>query len=498
MAIHMMNRRQFLRSASGYLLAVPLLPSLVEKAYAASFPKRFVSIRTVYGQPAQFFYPGRPRTKLAENIYHDAIPQGTIISDIINTEFKSFSHKLSIIRGLDHCVSDHNNFTMLAPGLNVSKDGVGMTWPNSLDEVFARSSVIYPEVPIERILRLEPEYNAKSYLDFRYSYWQGVRNPYDDMMHVLFERLFGTIGQGSVNKPKIKAIDLAFDAYKKVIGSRKISSVDKQRLNQYTDMLSDLQNKITKIDLVSCSPSKVDPATNWENSYDAAIDISFLALNCGLTNVISLSLPYFGSIEGEGHGHFHGVSHWAADGSFVIPDFGAGEERMITDPSSELGLKLLRYHAWTARKIGRFMGLMDSVNEDNGNTMLDNSLVYWGNETAGGSSHSPYSMPIVIGGSLNGKIKPGNWDYSRRPFDYYAGRRDIYSPIGTIPYPTLLTSLCNIYGLSPSEYELNGQGGFGHFDDSTTYMKYIKDHQKYVGYTENNTNKRKTLPFWLT
>ena len=513
MPVYTINRRQFIISASGYVLSIPFLPSLVRAANVAeNIPQRFISLRTLYGQPPQIFYPGRPGTKLSDNIYFQSFQQGQTISPVLNSNFSSIAHKLSVLRGIDYSNNGHNDEQMLTDGLIREDDSetASSKWSNSLDEVLARSSVIYPSTPQQRILRLEPSTSVKYGPKRGYSFWNGIEQPYDRIMPDLFKKLFpksnNTQAEEDLQKQKqLKAVDIAKDAYDKLKNSRKIGSTDKQRLEQYYDELNELENKINSVTAKSCNiPDSHTPVGNAFEAYDLGIDIIILALSCDMTRVISMSAPYFGALPGENGSSFHGISHWKYTGS-ALPDEGFGVEKLITPPGSDLENKFKRMFSWTGDTAAKLMTRMDSITESNGKTMLDNSLVYWGNEKGGASGHSNYSPPIVVGGTLNGRVKPGYWDFTRRPFIHYAGRDDIHGAAGTIPYTNFLTTLANLYGLNPASYEQNGVKGFGYFDlglrSSYTFRGdnnlRLTNAELYAPYTSNGTNRGKNVPGWV-
>lgn len=509
MSIFTFNRRQFLRSTGGFILSMPFLPSLAEKGFAQTItiPRRLVSIRSLYGQPPELFYPTayRPTQKMtvggSQNnyIYYRAIPKNQIISDLLGTEFQSISHKLSILRGLDVMGCDHNQCMMLSPGY-LGKDGKS-SWPTTFDEMLATSSVIYPNSPTHRILRIEPTPDGTGY-DNGFSFKDGINQPYEKDLNRLFSTLFKKPSDTSPTKQQklIKAVDLALAPINSIKQSRQISSVDKLRLDQFVSMLNDVENKIKAQQITSCEASAPQKPVDFDSAYDLANDISILALSCGLTQIVSLSLFHFTSLPGETGSSFHDMSHWVyGNDQNPYPNIGAGIEPKIEgfDMST-----IKRMWSLAAKKAGKLMTKMDSVVESNGKTMLDNSLVFWGNESGGASSHgSRGSMPVLVGGTLGDKVVPGYWDYTYRPFMRYAGN-SFYDVVGTIPYTNFLTTLANLYEIPSSFYEKENSGGFGDFSvnkDDYTFNGNDKSVHGSVIYAEYLTTagKRKLLPGWV-
>jgi hypothetical protein len=499
------NRRQFIKAASGFTLAIPFLPSMAQ-GQSADFIKRFISMRTVYGQPPQLFYPAnRPTNALSANVFHREIAAGQTLSPIINGAFSSISHKLSILRGIDHSHDGHNKTTMLCPGEH-SGEGEVSSWLNSFDEVLASSSVIYPQVPQHRILRIHPNTSQFS-PQGQYSFLNQQSRPQDTDMKVLHAKLFGSgiqsVAPTGIDKGRrrTKVVDLAKEAFDTLSRDPRLSASEGVSLEQYKDMLNDLGNKINNTSTLTCTPpGSVDNSTDYGVIYDIGVDMTILALSCGLTQVVSYAMPWFGALPGENHSAFHEFSHWTYGTANQIPDMGNGAENLIYANGSAEAARDTRFYSWAAEKVASIMTRMDGITESNGKTMLDNSLVYWGNEGGGGSGHNRYSLPTVIAGTLDGKVTPGYWDFTRRPFVYDANRQDIFHAAGTVTQTALLNTLANLYGVPAASYEKPGQGGFGDF--RLNAFKYpfgntLTASQLYSDYTGSIANQRKSIPNWV-
>src|SRR4051794_24950103 len=105
------SRRRFLSNTAGYSLAIPFLPSIMGKAYAAAGtpPKRFIAIFSSNGQRRDQLYP---TTSPAWNVRATGngnwtrdfplanLPVGQI-SKVFGPEFNSLRNKMLLIRGLD-------------------------------------------------------------------------------------------------------------------------------------------------------------------------------------------------------------------------------------------------------------------------------------------------------------------------------------------------------------------------------------------------------------
>ena len=105
------------------------------------------------------------------------------------------------------------------------------------------------------------------------------------------------------------------------------------------------------------------------------------------------------------------------------------------------------------------------VEEDDGRTYLDNSLVMWTQES-GPSTHDPISLPVVTACSAAGFLRTGNYaDYRRitgpKWTDYYPG----------ILYNQWLGTVLQAMGVPAAEYERNGNRGYGAYHMESTYSQ---------------------------
>lgn len=498
-----LSRRQFLVGLKASLIPMPFLPSLVNDAYGQTDSDRlnFVSVRSIYGQLPQIYYPlQRPTTRVDEHAYHRPFQRGETISGLINSTFRPVAHKLSLLRGVDCSWGGHNHSTMLAPS-HYAEDWGAPQMGTSFDEVVSRSS-LYSSTPAEHILHVEPYRKG-----WGYSWFKGTRQPYDSNMESLRNKLFGNgtnTGGGTVNEntlQALKAVDIAKPGYDSLLRSAKMSQVDKDRLSDYLDMISDLEGKLqSQANLGSCSSPNVN-TSNKDGIHDAAIDLTIAALACGMTKVASLSMATWGEQPGENGTDFHSPSHWDFKTS-LRESTSFGDDYLIGARGSSAEAKYLRLYSYAADRVGELMSKMDAVMGANGKTLLDNSIVFWGNEQSGSSAHGYQSMPILVGGTANGQFTPGYWDFAYKPHIFYAGRKDNRPPVGTVPYTNFLVTLGHALGLQESEWEAYNNGpGFGNFRIQRynyTNTGIAKSGLEVYGpFIDSDAAKRRTVPYWF-
>jgi hypothetical protein len=126
--------------------------------------------------------------------------------------------------------------------------------------------------------------------------------------------------------------------------------------------------------------------------------------------------------------------------------------------------KVVSINEWIANEV--FLQVLQKldVEEADGQTFLDNSVVFWGNEL--GMNHLNYSVPTVLAGSAGGYLETGRYidyiDWNRQvKFSQHNGM-----VIEGVPYNRLMVTLLQAFGLEPSDYETEAGEGYG--DTSTT------------------------------
>jgi hypothetical protein len=149
---------------------------------------------------------------------------------------------------------------------------------------------------------------------------------------------------------------------------------------------------------------------------DLMFDFIAVALSCQLVRVVSFQ---FGNGGEKWYYRWLGINQNSHDD---IAHNDKGTDPVITD-------KVVRINQWYTQKVMRLCGALAAVPEAGG-TLLDNSLVVWGNELATGP-HGMNDIPVALIGGAAGRLRAGN-----RVVD--AGLQD---------YRRLGTSLLNVMGL---------------------------------------------------
>ncbi len=129
------------------------------------------------------------------------------------------------------------------------------------------------------------------------------------------------------------------------------------------------------------------------------LDLAVMNALCDQNKIIMMMMPgnaRLGFIEGvDGNTDNHGLSHRI------------GNANMGGDCVAGVLGMLERIDVWYASQFAYLVGQMDSVQETDGATLLDNSATIWLNEQSDGQAHNLNNMPILQAGSLGGYFKTG-------------------------------------------------------------------------------------------
>jgi hypothetical protein len=164
-------------------------------------------------------------------------------------------------------------------------------------------------------------------------------------------------------------------------------------------------------------PAKTDPGSiaNFPTIGRLQTDLMVLAHSCGLTRVSTFM--------------------WGnADSWQFFPWIGVNEEHHTLshsgDSDAAATAKLVKINLWHSEQVAYLMDKLAAVPDTAGGTLLDNSVILWGNELGVGNSHTYKDIPWVLAGGSGGYFKMGR-----------------YLQYKDQPHNNLLVSVCNAMGL---------------------------------------------------
>jgi hypothetical protein len=206
----------------------------------------------------------------------------------------------------------------------------------------------------------------------------------------------------------------------------RLGAQDRQTLDAHLTLVRDVERRLS-LGIGDCAkpsePPVLDPVSEADMPKIAELQLDLLALAfaCDLTRVASFEIstalnriryPWLNSL-GEGHN----LSHSGAS------DADAKEQ-------------LLKRQSWHSSLIARLFDRLAVVAEGEG-SVLDNTLLFWGNEVSMGTTHSHDNMPFVLAG--------GDWFFR-------TGRYVQYTDTTKNLHGNLLVSILNAMGVPDTTF----------------------------------------------
>ncbi|HEX6242885.1 MAG TPA: DUF1552 domain-containing protein [Polyangiales bacterium] len=201
----------------------------------------------------------------------------------------------------------------------------------------------------------------------------------------------------------------------------RVSTEDRTRLDAHLAGLASIEQRL-RGSASACTPltmpAKMDPRAmaNYPTVGKLQMDLMVLAHACDLTRVSTFM--------------------WAnADSWQYYPWIGVNEEHHelshAGDNDAVATEKLIKINAWHAEQIKYLLDKLRMANDPSGGTLLDNTLLLWGNELGVGNSHTYKDIPWLLAGGANSGVRLGR-------FLQYKDQ----------PHNNLLLSVCHAMGLT--------------------------------------------------
>jgi hypothetical protein len=475
------SRRQLLRGAAGFTLALPFLPSIAEKTAYAGEPvyarkPRLFWFATDHGgaYEANMFPDGAMLTSTADLFADHKVASGALkatvaggrasLSPILSASGTTLTDKLvakmNVLRGLDvPFYIGHNTGLHLgnyARNDGNGKDGMAVqSFPRpTIDQLMAWSGSFYADV--SGVKQRAMLINSGRSLSWN---WSDAANKAGNIQNVrgldssrdLFNSIFVPPSSTQAKRPPIA--DRVLESYKALRdGNRRISASDRQRLTDHVDRLAELERKlgatsstcgnVVKPTDDASAHQAIDPAdaaTHWK----LFTDVVAAAFACGTSRIAVAGVGDTSKFVAYGGDWHQDVAHqWqdAAKQQLLRDSYQRFFETVFLDAATKL-----------------------DTEEAPGVTYLDNTLLVWSQES-GMSSHDSTSIPVVTMGSAAGFFKTGLYaDYRK-----INGPNSKVVPLGGnvtwlgLLYNQWLANVLLAMGIPNAEFERWGHKGYGY------------------------------------
>ena len=512
MKYNKISRRYFLQGVGGSLLTLPLLPSLIPKAHAQSVatPKNIIFIGSIHGGAGEgadwfpapiasnpssnlltqhtLFEQGgennldhiirsaQLRNVLSSNPVHEAgnlDNNGERISFILGSFLNPFVDKINIYRGID---------TMAAGG---HSEGIYMgqiyddaneqeRWP-TMDQFLAQSPNFYQNretISNPVIISANPaRYTASMLADGT------VVLPSATRSDALYNNIFGkydknkTPAEMAEESRRSFLIDRVYEDYKRLMSyanpqGRRLAMEDRRKIQEHAEFLTDIEKK-TRTIINSCSdvssPGEIidlryKSSTGvgaYERAIDLQTDLMVAAMQCGASRIGTL----FHNIEGSYPVEYHqNIAH-----------NGGQRDKQVIHAT---------HFRWQAEHlVASVSRKLDALDQGDGKTLLDKSVVVWTHQ-CGYITHQAFGIGLMTVGSLDGYLKTGQYLDYRNLKNMGIVRKEGQTRRPGIPINQFWSTLLLGLGISPSEFELKGNRGYG----DVTRLRYSGRRNGHFGY----------------
>jgi Protein of unknown function (DUF1552) len=390
----LLSRRHFLRGA-GTALALPLLDAMsplhAAPGAAAARPRRSVFVyipNGVNGMTWQVTRPGR-----GYEFSQSLKPLEANRDDL--TVFSGLHHPNGL--GQAHVCADSWLTGAKIDAQNARQYHNTVSCDQLIAEVTSKHTR-YPSLELSISAGTGQPCNSNTLAFSR----DGVPLPAEDNPRNVFDRLFGPEPGGvAAQRARLARRRSVLDAVLDDAGSlrRRLGTDDRTKLDEYLHSVRDVEQRTQRLDAWLDTPkpkvdgapfhravSKAQAGEYWRTMFDLIV----LALRTDMTRVVT----YMNGSEGNG---------------LAIPEIGITQSRHNLshhngDP--DVLTRLARSDAFIMRQFAYFLDKLKTERED-GEPMLDRTMVLFGSGMSYGHSHSNSNLPILLAGGRALGLKHG-------------------------------------------------------------------------------------------
>ena len=403
------GRRRFLRSVAGAGLALPWLESLAAAGSDTS-PLRMAIFYVPIGVVRRGFFPGEAQAEIP--VFNGGEPDLIVERKLqpglypLNTltptqqPLEKLRHKITLITGMDRTYRQGTDVhaqcasCFLSSGTPQSVTASPYPLDRTLDHVVADK--VGRETPFRTL-----ELSCNSHVDNRESIWfdniswygtghvaPSLRDP-----QTVYRRLFGM----QENQSLRRVTDLVLEDARSM--QRQLSSGDRLRFEEYFAGIRSLEQQLDQMDrrrkqLSGDIPVDEPLAAHLPRSEYMRVmcELMVVALQTGMTRVATMMI-----------GPERWDTPWNYDTLFDKPM----SHHQMSHNQRKFVNQLLQVDHFHMQYFAMMAERMDSIEEANGHTLLDNTLLTYGSGLGDGSTHQYTDLPIIVAGSAAGKLRTG-------------------------------------------------------------------------------------------
>lgn len=241
----------------------------------------------------------------------------------------------------------------------------------------------------------------------------------------VFDRMFASASGGATNRSVMDAVLAEARALRGYV-----STADGYRLDEYFESIRALERRIefaerrsmemrddgARTDTLT-TPTPGIPADH-ESYVRLMMDLMVAAFQSDATRVCTFMLDhgqsnrYFNFIPSV-RGTWHALSHYKNASGKTEDDDGLTSWESV-EQKRAMYAEVIRWHH---RQVAYLLDRMKGIEEPNGGTLLDNSMIVYGASLGDGNEHDAQDLPTLVAGRGGGTIKTGRFLEHEEPTD---------------------------------------------------------------------------------
>lgn len=390
-----LSRRQVLRGAGGIIVALPFLEALAPRvAHAQQMPqKRFIGIYHPNGVYTPQWFPtsgsSGDETDFTLGEIHQAL-----------APYKS---KLLFTQGLDMQVAvsgpgeQHQRGVgafltgaRLDQGTFVGNDGsrAGYALGPSIDQTLVPMIGQGTRIPSLQLGVHSLLPNVAGVVSYRAANQPLL--PQNDP-RLTFRSMFMDTGMPPTEMEKLRLRRRSvLDAVQTQLAALKkgVSKSDQARLDQHLTLVREMENRLTALPPGTCQQPTDPGMVDFEREAEIPtvtrlqMDLLALAIRCDITRIATVMFS-------------DAMNHIAMPHLNITSDIHNLTHYGDSDPERA---KVAIRDTWQAGVIAGFLGDLASIQEADGSSALDHSLLFWGSDVSRGNVHAHDNMPFMLAG----------------------------------------------------------------------------------------------------
>jgi hypothetical protein len=171
----------------------------------------------------------------------------------------------------------------------------------------------------------------------------------------------------------------------------KLGASDRAKLDQYLTGVRELELRLGSTEPACVASQRPPTGLDFPTRVRLMLDLMALAIQCDLTRVVTFMMG--NSISGQSF-------PWIG-----VPDAHHAISHHQKDPAKLA--KLTKIDRWEVEQMVYLAQKLDALDDGEGATVLDNSLLYFASEVSDGNGHLKTNIPILLAGRAGSSIRPG-------------------------------------------------------------------------------------------